>query len=454
MKPFTLQEVLNATGGNLKNGMGNQEVFGVSTDTRKIQSGDLFFALIGENTDGHLYIEKAYEKGCGGVVVSKEVPLQEGIAVIQVEDTLAALQQLAADYLKKFSLKKIAVTGSTGKTTTKEMLFLFLSTMGETAKNEGNFNNHIGLPLTVFTVEEKHQYVVFEMGMSGLGEIHLMTDIVRPDMAVITNIGVSHIERLGSQENILKAKMEVTDYFSTGNTLVINDDNDLLSQVEENVFYDVVRVGKKEHCKYQILEIKDEKENGITLTLKIDKREYSFKIMAPGIHNGYNCAVAVAVACEMGAEPLDLIEALPQFKPTDKRLMIKKGKKESLILDDTYNASPDSMKAALSVLNSYDESRRIAILGDMFELGEQSSEYHKEIGRLAGSENHMVLSVGKDAAYIHQGAREFLSADQAKYYGTKEELIGDLDVKKGDVILVKASRGMRMEEIVDFLQKE
>lgn len=456
MKQLTVKEVISAVNGSLEEGPKDRLITGVSTDTRTLEKGDLFFALTGE-TDGHNYIQKAYEKDCAAVVVSKKVPVRQGVPVILVEDTLKALQTLAGYYLSQFSLKKIAVTGSTGKTTTKELLYTLLSAKYKTVKNKGNFNNHIGLPLTAFTVEEFHEAGIFEMGMSGLGEIHLMAGIVHPHAAVITNVGLSHIEKLGSRENILKAKMEVTDYFSDEALLVINDDNDLLHTISrKEKRYTIIPVGKREGLADRILSVEENGSQGILLHMEIEGKRESFSLPVPGIHNGYNAAQAIAVARRLGVEPKLCAEALRNFKNTDKRLSVKETQAHIRIIDDTYNASPDSMKAAISVLKAAEGRRRIAVLGDMFEMGELAEDFHTQIGMFAASQGiDILMTTGENAAYICRGAEPLMGSGRCRHFTQKEDLMKELEqiLKPEDTVLVKGSRGMHMEEIVEFIQK-
>ena len=293
MKAFTAQQLASMMEGTLIQGDPGLVVTGVSTDTRTITKDQVFFALQGEKSDGHVYLEKAREAGCSVAVVSKDVSLPEDMALIRVKDTLKALQVLAKNYLKQFpELKKVGVTGSTGKTSTKELLYWCLCGEYRTARNIKNLNNHIGMPLTALSVEEEHQAAIFEMGMGDFGEVDLLADIARPQMAILTNIGVSHISVLGSRENILKAKMEITNYFDKDSVLVVNIDNDLLSQENwEEKEYRVVKVGRAPGSDYRIREILDRGEEGVTLTLAFGGEEQVFDIPIPGVHNGYNGAL-------------------------------------------------------------------------------------------------------------------------------------------------------------------
>ena len=459
MRPLTVEEIAKAVEGKLVSGSGSTRITGVSTDTRKICPGELFFALIGENSDGHRYIDKAYENGCRAVVTSRKVEVPQEMAVIETADTLRALQILAKKYLEGFpGLIRIGVTGSTGKTSTKELLYWSLCGKYQTARNVGNFNNHIGMPLTALRVEETDEAAIFEMGMGHFGEVDLLADIGRPEMALITNIGVSHIADLGSRENILQAKLEITNYFDENSKLVINFDNDLLSGIDwSKKKYKVIKVGKNPEAEYRILNVKNLGEEGVLLTMQIEGREYEFFVPIPGIHNGHNGAMAVAAAVEAGVSPEAIARTICQCQRTDKRLVIYNSPEGIKIIDDTYNASPDSMKAGIEVLRSAEGERKLAILGDMLGMGPETERYHREVGEYAGICGlDLVLSVGTDARYISDSAAAYLGRERAFHFDTREDLISHLPelVKPGDVVLLKASRAMGMEKITEYLRKD
>ncbi len=462
MKKLTLRKVSEMSGGSILRGNESDYVTGVSTDTRTIEAGDLFVALTGENTDGHKYLGKAVERGCRAAVVSKNMPeyeKYEGVTLILVEDTLKALQKLAKAYIAGFDdLIKIGITGSTGKTGTKEILYGALCGKYETAKNTGNLNNHIGMPLTALKVEEKHKAAIFEMGMGNFGEVALLADIARPKIGIITNIGVSHISELGSRENILKAKLEITDYFDESSVLVINADNDLLAAEDWNKKnYRVVKVGRNSESDYVIKEIVNRNEKGIILKLEISGKIYEFNIPVPGVHNGYNGALAVAAAVEAGVSPEMIAETIVRCSQTEKRLVISESSSGIRVIDDTYNASPDSMKAGIDVLLSLEGKRKIAVLGDMLGMGKDSEKYHREVGKYAADKAlDMVITVGKDGRYISEEAASILGRDKVFHFDTKESMTAKADelLKSGDTVLIKASRAMGMELIAEYLLKD
>ena len=467
MRPFTVEEIIKAVGGTLVSGEKENIVYRVCTDSRKAEPGDLFFPLKGENNDGHDFLGQVLEAGCRTIVVSDESKIpkqafasQPGDAdIIVVGDTTAALQALASYYLDCLPLKKkIAVTGSVGKTSTRDMLYYAASTSFKTGRNPKNFNNYFGLPLSIMDFEPDTEVAVLEMGMASAGEIETLARIARPDIAVITNIGVSHIENLGSREGILKAKLEVTCCFDENSVLVINADNDMLTLENVKGPYRVITVGTGENCNYRINDVCDFGDKGIEYTLCHEGKDYRIKLPVPGAHNAINASLAVAAAGLMGISPETAIKGFEQAELTEKRLNIKKQGRIKVI-DDTYNACPESMKSALNTLMSTDVEeggRRVAVLGDMFELGKESPAAHLEVGRYAVEKKpDLLIAVGKDAEYIAQGA-EPLGDGHVLRYETREDLEKEVHeiIRPGDTVLVKASRGMEMEKTVKEILKE
>ncbi|MDD2484804.1 MAG: UDP-N-acetylmuramoyl-tripeptide--D-alanyl-D-alanine ligase [Eubacteriales bacterium] len=459
MKTIKAIEIAKAVSGELLYGDPDSEANGVCIDSRKAERGQAFFALSGERVDGHDYLDDAIMTGCSVLVVSKieaavsAFAQNRGVALIRVENTEIALQEFAKYYLSLFPILKVAVTGSTGKTTTKEMLYGILSEKYQTIRNLGNYNNLIGLPLSVFEIGTETEAAVFEMGMDRPGEIRRLCEIVEPQIGLITNVGLSHIEHLGSRENILKAKMEMTERFTKDNTLVINTDNDMFCNFCPQGDYQVLRVGKGENSDFRIEKIKDLAEKGIEFTIKTALASQEFQVGLPGLHNASNAALAVAASLELGLSLEEAAKGLEKISNSDKRLHIieKKGIK---VIDDTYNASPDSMRAAIDVLTGLRGKRHIAILGDMYELGEKEEEYHFQIGEYASHAGvNVVISVGKNAGFIADGARA--SGTKAIHFETKDLLLVVLAqwIRPGDVILVKGSRGMAMEKIVEQIEK-
>lgn len=466
MKKLTIKQITMAVGGELLLGDSKDEITGVSADSRTVAEGEAFFPLIGERHDAHDFIPQAIERGCRTVILSRKADGERlrdeflkpangaspagALNLILVADTTKALQDLAAYYLSLFSIIKIGVTGSTGKTATKEMLYWILSEKYRTARNPGNLNNHIGLPLTVLSLPGDTEAAIFEMGMSDLSEIDLLAGLVRPDIGIITNIGISHIEKLGSRENILMAKLEITNYFTPDNLLIVNEDNDLLSRENVRGDYRVITTGETGRSNFIISNIADFGEEGIEFTIEHKEELQAFRLNVPGRHNAYNAALAVAAAVSCGISMAEAAAGLLRLEITDKRLNIK-GKNGMKIIDDTYNASPDSMRAAIDVLNATKGFRKIAILADMFELGENSDAFHAEVGRYAAESGvDLLIAVGAQARHIAKAAKEILGESKVLYYETKELLINDIGsmISSGDVILLKGSRGMAMDQVV------
>lgn len=449
-----MNEICEAVKGRQILGKDESCINKVSTDSRAVGNGVLFVALIGENHDAHKFIPNAIESGCSAFIVSDlteidKIKQKESFDVILVEDTTKALQDLAAYYLTTFNLKKIGVTGSTGKTTTKDMLYYICSEKYKTARNVGNLNNHIGLPLTVLGFEEGTEVGILEMGMSEFGEIHTLVDIVRPDIGIITNIGTSHIENLGSREGILKAKLEITDYFDTNHTLVINEIDDYLTREITKGAYKTVTIGNNGKSDYIISDIVDHGEEGIEFTVEHHLKTQHFKLPIPGRHNAINATLATAAAMQIGITMEQAANGLAKMELTDKRLNIK-GKNGLKVIDDTYNASPDSMKAAIDVLMATRGMRKVAILADMLEMGKESPSYHAQVGEYAAQQKvDLLIAVGKDAKYIAQAA-ENTGNQNVCYYSSKDKLMSEIGtiVHPGDIILVKGSRGMAMDQLV------
>ncbi|WP_027398728.1 UDP-N-acetylmuramoyl-tripeptide--D-alanyl-D-alanine ligase [Anaerovorax odorimutans] len=462
MKEISIREIEKAVNGELIVGDKNKNVLGVSTDSRTVKKTDLFIPLIGENFDAHNFLSQVLESGCKSILLSKDFNKKildnKNLNIIKVKDTTRALQDLAAYYLSTFQIKKIGVTGSTGKTTTKEMLYHIFSQKNNTVRNIGNLNNEIGLPLTVFNVEEDTEVGIFEMGMSQFGEIDRLADIVRPDIGIITNIGTSHIENFGDRKGILKAKLEITNYFTDKNILIRNEDSDLLKEENVKGVYKLITTGETGKSNFIISNIIDMGENGIEFFIEHKEEIQKFKLNIPGRHNAYNAALAVAAAVSCNITMKQAAIGLSKMEIiTDKRLSIK-GKNGIKVIDDTYNASPDSMKSAIDVLMSTNGIRKIAILGDMLEMGAEAKKYHFEVGKYASqSKVDVLICVGYNAKEIALGAEKGLKKEQIIYFDTKEKVFDKINncLTPGDVILIKGSRGMAMDEIVKkIMEKE
>ncbi len=452
MERMTINEIISATGGELICGDKNISIKSVSIDSRKVFEDTLFVALKGENSDGHDYVEKAFENGAVAALCQREMKSDKPI--ILVSDTQKALGQIAKYYKKKFSIKTVAITGSVGKTTTKDMLYSVMNTQYHTLKTEGNFNNELGLPLTVLRLNNSHEAAVLEMGMSDFGEISYIADIARPDVAIITNIGMSHIENLGSQEGIFKAKTEICENFNKDSLLIVNADDKYLKKALEFKGFSVVGYGIESECDYKARDIENLGLEGTKFTTSIYNRDYRIHIKTPGVHNVYNALAAIACGVWYNIGPNRIISGIENFSLTDMRMSIEKVGNITLI-NDCYNASPDSVKAALKVLNTQ-ATRKVAILGDILEMGEFAKDAHYELGKaVAENKVDVLLTAGENAKFIAEAAGDN-GVPEGAAFNTTEELVLNVSkfIKDNDTILIKASRGMHFEKIVDKITED
>lgn len=455
MQTLTCGDIVKATGGKLICGDPEQEIANISTDSRKIGEGELFVPIHGERFDGHDYIDASLAAGAAAALTHREHEPVGGKSIIHVSDTLKALGEIARYYRNRFDIPLVGITGSVGKTSTKDMVSGVLGQKYNVLKTAGNFNNEIGLPLTLFNLDAFHEAAVIEMGMSGFGEISRLTAIAQPNVAIITNIGMSHIEKLGSRQNILKAKLEILEGLKTGGLVVLNGDDPLLWGVKGLLSFRTVFYGLDEGRDYRARNVVSAGESGSHFDITVGGRDYTVHVPAPGLHNVYNALAAIAAGIELGL-PMDrIIAGIGEFTPGKMRLTILQhaGMK---IINDAYNASPQSMEAALSVLKDVAvNGRTLAVLGDMLELGEYAQRAHRDVGHFAVAKGiDYVLAVGELGAFIAAGAREAGMADgHALSFGNNEQVIDFLSgfAAQGDVILVKGSRGMKMEKIVEKL---
>jgi UDP-N-acetylmuramoyl-tripeptide--D-alanyl-D-alanine ligase len=434
-------------------GSGNAMVNKISTDTRTLEKGNLFIALRGERTDGHKYISNAFEKGASVVVCETPVTPPEGCAVITVEDTIKALKDMAKKYMGKFRIPVIGITGSVGKTTTKEMIAQILSTEYNVHKTMGNFNNHIGLPLSVLELTREHTAAVFEMGMSGLGEIEYLADIIKPDIGVITNIGISHIEKLGTRQNILRAKLEITRGMNENGKLILNGDDELLSGLKGLLPMPMIFYGINETCELNAFDIHSLGEDGVRFTVSLRNEDVDIALPAPGIHNVSNALAAIACGLELNVSNENIKKGLANYSQEKMRLNIVKYKGIKII-NDSYNSAPSSAEASLSVLREVaGGNRSIAVLGDMLELGDYARKSHRQIGATVVREHisHLV-AVGSLAKDYVQGALEAgMDEENTRYFKEAKQAISYLKsfLKPGDVVLFKGSRGMKLDSLIE-----
>ncbi|EHK2363124.1 UDP-N-acetylmuramoyl-tripeptide--D-alanyl-D-alanine ligase [Clostridium perfringens] len=450
MLELNLQEIVKATKGALLKEADVKEIKAVSTDTRKIEEGTMFIALKGENFNGNNYVLDAFNKGAKIAIVDEVKcdlnELKEDVALIKVQNTGRALMDLAKFYREKLGLKVVGITGSAGKTSTKDLVAAVLSYKYKVFKTKGNFNNEIGLPLMILELDSTYDVAILEMGMRGLGQIKELAEIASPDLGIITNIGISHIEILKTRENILKAKMEIATFFDKNNTLVVCGNDDFLGSLP-SAEYKIVKTGVGENFKIGAKNIALE-ELSSKFTVYDGEKEEEFSLDMPGEHNISNLMLGIAIAKELGVSFEEMKRGLNNIEATSMRLELIK-KDGFSILNDCYNSSPVAVKSAIDVMKNIEGKRRIAVLGTMRELGHKSEEAHEEIGKYA-KENGIekVLCFGDFSENIKEGYGEGCTV-----YENKEELIKDLlnIICDGDIILVKASRSLKFEEITKAL---
>lgn len=456
---FTAAEVAAVTSGILLAGDPATPVFAFTNDSRQVRPGTCFVALQGEQADGHDYVPQAFAAGAAAALIKRPVGLAEpGLCLIQVQDPLLALGQLARYFYQKHPVPVAAVTGSVGKTTTKDLIAAVLSRRFRTLKTPGNFNSEIGLPLTLFQLENEHERAVLEMGMRGQGEITYLCSLVRPEIAVVTNVGISHVELLGSQEAIARAKAELVEGLAPGGTAVLNYDDPRVRAMARFAAGPVLFYGLEapEAVAFTARDLRGAGDGGQSFTLVTPAGEIAVNLPTPGRHNVLNALAAAAVGLTWGLGLPEIAAGLGDYAPSGSRLrLISAGGVR--ILDDTYNAAPDSTVAALRTLRDLAGfGRAAAVLGSMFELGDAAVEGHLQVGQAAAALADHLFTVGDLAANISRGYDLARPAGgiTAAHYAAKSELIDELLawLRPGDTVLVKGSRGMHMEEIVTALE--
>lgn len=454
MQPMTIQEIAAVVSGiwwNPKEGL--PAISAVSTDSRKLVPGCLFIPWVGEKFDGHDFIDAALDGGAAGCLCARlPANIRDDKFYIKVDDTRLALRALASAYRDKFRIPFVQITGSVGKTTTKEMVAAVLGAKFCCLKTPENFNNDIGTPLTLLGLNPEHQAAVIETGMNHFGEIEYLGQMVRPDIAVISNIGDAHIEYLGSRQGILQAKSEIFAHLKEGGLVVLNGDDALLDTV--NVPFRTVRCGQSGHCQARITEIADHGVEGITCTVVTARDTYALAIPAPGAYMAYSASIAVAVGEELGLSREEIIRGVASYEPAGSRMRIVRLPGNRIILDDCYNANPQSVTAALEVLAKTDCDRRVAVLGDMGELGALTDQAHYNMGALAAMLGiDFVVAIGTKAIKIADGTAQ--SGGDVLHFATKEEAVESLkeQLERGTAMLVKASHAMHFGELVDQLRE-
>lgn len=457
MKRTTVGEVLQAVEGRLLCTFDGEAVISaVDTDSRKITAGSLFIPIKGTSFDGHDFIEAALGAGATACLTEREPErLLDGKAYILVDDTRLAMKRLAIQYRNKFDIPFIAVTGSVGKTTTKDMMASVLSQRFNVLKTEGNLNNDIGLPQMIFRLEEEHQCAVLELGMNHPGEIRYLAEIVRPMLVVITNIGDAHIENLGSRENTLAAKCEVFEYLDPDGAVIVNGDDILLRPLKDKLSQRVIFCGEAEDCDLKVEAADTSSGYDVRLEFGLRGEDAEIVIPAAGRHMIYPALFSAAAAMGFGISMKQIRQGISEFAPSKMRMNVKELTNGITLLDDAYNANPQSMKASLEVLKERRSVKRVAVLGDMLELGELSESAHRGIGETCAECGvDLLLTQGEAAAFISEAAAE--RGVQAKHCKTKMEVIFALGgaIGQGTTVLIKASRGMHFEEITGFIEEQ
>ena len=464
MKGMSIEAIAKACNGNIFDGNGNaieaqdsclmQEVKGVELDSRKLQEGYLFIATKGERVDGHSFIGQAFDKGCYAVVCERLPENAVGPCIV-VEDSFKALQDIASYYREQLDVKVVGITGSVGKTSTKEVIASVLSEKYNVLKTEGNFNNEIGLPLTVLKIRKEHEVAVLEMGINHFGEMHRLSRVAKPDVCVITNIGQCHLEFLIDRDGILRAKSEIFDYMNPEGVVCLNGDDDKLITVEYVHGKRPIFFGKSDVCDIQAINVEnlglegskaDVSENDATHE---KEDSYSIRLYIPGEHMVSNALAAIAVGRTLGLSKEEMVKGIANAGSVGGRSNIIRDDVLTVI-DDCYNANPVSMKAAIELLETA-AAKRVALLGDMFELGDEEKQLHRSVGEfLVSKDVEKVICVGELAKEIYEGAQA--GCAECFWYAGKKELIENIHqlIEKGDTVLIKASHGMGFAELVSI----
>ena len=492
MRKISIEELRTATCGKVLFGQQKNIIERVVTDSRETKAGDVFFALKGERNDGHDYLAQVLKSGCRVLAVSDPIKTEDALKafderdlvdVVLMDDTKRGLQLLSKWYLTTLPLKaNIGVTGSVGKTSTRDFLYYVLSEKYKTARSIKNFNNSFGLPLSILSFPEDTEAAVIELGMDGKGSIDLLAELVRPETAVITNVGISHLENFPGEgrNGILNTKLEITNYFDEKSTLIINASNDMLTGFDMNkrgIKGSLVRVGEldsDEDLDLRVGKVEDKGTQGISFELYYEGKTYQVELGVPGAHNAINASLAIACGLRYGISVEDAIKGLQKVELTEKRLTLKE-RNGIRVIDDTYNAAPESVKSAINTLMATEVpegGRRILMTGDMGELGEKAEEGHRSVGACAFEKGiDVTIAIGELSRYTFEGWRDAAEAaghdpkkvndrpliimdsvtgQGVEHFDDAEMVIaGVLDhVHAGDCILVKASRYMHLERIV------
>ena len=450
MRNITIGDILKMTGAEASFEIDeNARVCNISNDSRDIKEDTIYAAIVGERLDGHDFARAALENGAIAAIVEKRVTEKD----ILVKDTRRALKDIAMGYRSRFDIPFLAVTGSSGKTTTKDMLYFAVSESRKTLRNLGNLNSEIGLPMTVFNLDESHECAVLEMGMYVQGEIDYLAEIVKPHFAIITNVGVAHIQSAGSRENILKAKMEIANYMTQSDVLLINGDNDMLQTVDTGAMKpSVYKYGLEEHNDIRLISY-ETTESGMKIRADILGKITEYEIPTLGIHNIYNSLSVMGLCSLMGLDMKKSAEGIRKYQPSKYRMEIKSVSGKTLI-EDFYNANPDSLRASIETFRQMQGERKVAVLADMLELGAISENEHMNAGIQASEIFDVIICIGSDAKYIGKGAIENgFDKGRVYYFANNEEAVSEINsiLRPGDAVLMKGSRGMKLEEVAESI---
>lgn len=449
----TLGELAAAAGGRLLSGHAARPAAGISIDTRTLRAGELFVAVAGPRFDGHDFLAEAAAKGAAAAMVARDVLAPPGLDVVKVDDTSRALGDLARHLRLAAGLPVVAVTGSTGKTTTKEMAARLLEDLGPVLKTEGNLNNRFGVPLTLFRLRPEHAAAVVELGMSAPGEIARLTRIARPDVAVITNVAAAHLAFFESLDAIAAAKAEILEGLRPFGAAVLNWDDERTRRIGQQHRGDVLWFGRDRMCDVSAENVRGSL-NGTRFDLRVQGRSHEVALPLPGMHFVANFLAAAAAAVRLGVAPERIAEHAGTLSPAQRRGQLLRLRDGISLLDDSYNSNPAAVAAALAALALAGPARRVAFLGDMLELGPESPRLHREAGELAGRGVELLVGVGPEAGELLEGAaRAGLAPGARRHFpdSTAAAAAAPDLVRPGDAVLVKGSRGVRMETVVDAL---
>lgn len=459
MKDLLVKDIVAVAMGKLLCGDENTVCQNFTKDSREVNLGDVYLGIKGERVNGSTFYKEALSKGAIGAIVQEIDITEEDMAeyqdkfIIMVDDVVKALQEIAKFKRSLVDIPVIGITGSVGKTSTKDLVASVLAQKYKVLKTQGNYNNEIGLPLTVLSLKDE-EIMVLEMGMSALGEISLLTDIAKPSTGVITVIGTSHIGELGSRENILKAKLEILEGLHPEGKLIFNNDNDLLhTWNQENTDTHMhVTYGIENQSDLMATNI-NVKENSTEYDVEVEGTTYHITVPIGGNHFVYNSLAAIEVGLEYGVPMEGIIKGIAEFALTKRRMEVSKNAKGATIINDSYNASYESVKAALEYIHSIPANKRIAVLGDVLELGEFSKQMHEQMGEeVVNNQIDIVVTVGQEATYMAEKCKEMgMNEANVYHFDTNQEAVTLLQsiIEKDDVVLVKASNGMHFDEIVE-----